>query len=138
MAARHPGKIAANVGFDEAEARAIYAGSDFFLMPSRFEPCGLSQMYAQKCGSLPIVHRTGGLADTVAEGLTGFLFQEFSPHGLGGALRRSFEVFAAKPKLNAMRRIAMTREFGWRQSARDYEALYMRAIGNRLPALAFG
>ena len=137
IAARHPGKIGVNIGFDEGEARAIYAGSDFLLMPSRFEPCGLSQMYAQKCGTLPIVHRTGGLADTVAEGLTGFLFQEFSAQGFGGALRRAFETFGAKSKLNAMRRIAMGREFSWRASARDYESLYMRAIGNRPQGFAF-
>jgi starch synthase len=136
IAARHPGKIAVKVGFDEAEARAVYAGSDFLLMPSRFEPCGLSQLYAQKCATLPIVHRTGGLADTVAEGLTGFLFQEYSTHGFGGALRRAFETFAAKSKLNSMRRIAMGREFGWRHSALDYEALYMRAIGNRAARFA--
>ena len=137
IAARHPGKIGVDIGYDEAEARRIYAGSDFLLMPSRFEPCGLSQMYAQKCGTLPIVHRTGGLADTVAEGLTGFLFHDFSPPGLTGAVRRAFEAFGAKRKLNMMRRIAMTREFDWRASARDYESLYMRAIGNRSPRFAF-
>jgi starch synthase len=136
IAVRHPGKIAVEIGFDEARAREIYAGSDFLLMPSRFEPCGLSQLYAQKCGALPIVHRTGGLADTVAEGLTGFLFHDFSAPAFRGALRRAFETFSVKTKLNAMRRIAMTREFGWKSSASDYEALYLRAIGNRPPSWA--
>lgn len=138
IAARHPGKIGLNIGFDETEARRLYAGSDFLLMPSRFEPCGLSQMYAQKCGTLPIVHRTGGLADTVAEGLTGFLFHDFSPAGFTGAVRRAFDAFGAKRKLNMMRRIAMGREYDWRNSALDYESLYLRAIGNRAPRFAFG
>ena len=136
IAARHPGQIGVNIGFDEAEARRLYAGSDFLLMPSRFEPCGLSQMYAQKCGTLPIVHRTGGLADTVAEGLTGFLFHDFSPSGLTSAVRRAFDAFGAKRKLNTMRRIAMGREFDWGNSARDYQSLYLRAIGNRAPRFA--
>lgn len=138
IAARHPGQIGINIGFDELQARQLYAGSDFLLMPSRFEPCGLSQMYAQKCGTLPIVHRTGGLADTVAEGLTGFLFQDFSASGLTGAVRRAFDAYGAKRTLNKMRRIAMGREFDWSYSARDYESLYLRAIGNRTPRLAFG
>ena len=64
LARRHPGKVGANVGFNEADARCMFAGSDFLLMPSRFEPCGLSQMYAQRFGSLPIARATGGLADT--------------------------------------------------------------------------
>jgi starch synthase len=126
LAARHPGRIACRIGFEEAEARRIFAGSDFLLMPSRFEPCGLSQMYAQRCGSLPIAHRTGGL--------TGFLFQDFSLASFTGALRRAFDTFASKRQLNMMRRIAMARSFEWTESARDYELLYMRAIGNRAPA----
>jgi starch synthase len=93
-------------------------------------------MYAQKCGSLPIVHRTGGLADTVADGLTGFVFHDFSPHALASALHRAFETFSVKTKLNGMRRIAMSREFSWSLSARDYESLYLRAIGNHAPLLA--
>ncbi|MDQ4136634.1 MAG: glycogen synthase GlgA, partial [Pseudomonadota bacterium] len=68
LAARHPGNVGVRIGFDETEARRMYAGSDFLLMPSRFEPCGLSQMYAQRFGSLPIAHRTGGLADTIEDG----------------------------------------------------------------------
>ena len=132
LAARHPGRVACRIGFDEAEARRIFAGSDFLLMPSRFEPCGLSQMYAQRCGALPVAHRTGGLADTVADGLTGFLFHDFSLQGFTGALRRAFDTFASKRQLNTMRRIAMMRTFAWTDSARDYELLYLRTIGNRL------
>jgi hypothetical protein len=71
---RRPDAIGVDIGFDDGDARRIFAGSDFTLMPSRFEPCGLSQMYAQRFGSLPIGHQTGGLAETIVDGETGFLF----------------------------------------------------------------
>ena len=108
----------------------MFAGSDFLLMPSRFEPCGLAQMYAQRFGSLPIVHRTGGLADTVEDGVTGFTFGEASPRGFSGAIRRAFDTFAQKKRLNAMRRHAMSRDFTWDQAAQNYSSLYARAFGN--------
>ena len=91
------------------DARRMFAGSDFLLMPSRFEPCGLAQMYAQRFGSLPIVRRTGGLADTVEDGVTGFTFADASPRGFTGAVRRALETFGQKKRLNAMRRTAMSR-----------------------------
>ncbi len=84
LARRHPGSVGVRVGFEETDAHRMFAGSDFLLMPSRFEPCGLAQMYAQRFGSLPIAHRTGGLADTVEDGVTGFLFGESSLKGLSG------------------------------------------------------
>ena len=74
LAQRHPGAVAAHIGFEDADARAIYEGGDFLLMPSRFEPCGLGQMYAQSQATLPIANRTGGLVDTIDDGDTGFLF----------------------------------------------------------------
>src|SRR6476659_9828792 len=73
---RRPDAISVTIGFNDGQARRIFAGSDFTLMPSRFEPCGLSQMYAQRFGSLPIAHRTGGLADSIQDGVTGFLFRD--------------------------------------------------------------
>ena len=73
LTARYPGKVGVKIGFNEGVARRMLAGSDFLLMPSRFEPCGLSQMYAQRFGSLPVAHRTGGLAATIEDGITGFL-----------------------------------------------------------------
>jgi starch synthase len=73
---RRPDAIGVVIGFNDAQARRIFAGSDFTLMPSRFEPCGLSQMYAQRFGSLPIGHQTGGLAETIKDGETGFLFSQ--------------------------------------------------------------
>ena len=133
LACRYPEAVGVHVGFDEADARRMFAGSDFLLMPSRFEPCGLAQMYAQRFGSLPIVRRTGGLADTVEDGVTGFSFSERDEGGLGGAVRRALDTFGQKKRLNTMRRTAMGRSFGWDNSAAHYAALYARAFGNAAP-----
>ncbi|MBA9063230.1 starch synthase [Methylobacterium fujisawaense] len=130
LARRHPDAVGVHVGFEEAQARRMFAGSDFLLMPSRFEPCGLAQMYAQRFGSLPIVRRTGGLADTVEDGVTGFTFAEPSASSFGAAVRRALEAFGQKKRLNAMRRRAMSARFGWDQAADNYAGLYGRAIGN--------
>ncbi len=130
LAGRYPENVGVHVGFRETEARRIFAGSDFLLMPSRFEPCGLAQMYAQRFGSLPIVRRTGGLNDTVEDGVTGFTFGEASPRGLTSAIRRAFETFGQKKRLNTMRRSAMSRSFGWDGAALNYCNLYARAFGN--------
>src|SRR4028118_1047015 len=88
------------------------AAAAFLLVPSRFEPCGLSQMYAQRFGSLPVAHRTGGLADTIEDGVTGFLFSELSLSGLMEGVGRAFESFGSKARFSAMRRAAMGRSFG--------------------------
>ncbi|MET3996524.1 glycogen synthase [Bradyrhizobium sp. S3.9.2] len=126
--ARAPHSIAVKIGFDDAEARKIFAGSDFTLMPSRFEPCGLSQMYAQRFGSLPIGHRTGGLAETIVDGETGFLFDRASALGFLGSLCRAFSTFGMKDRLDHMRRSAMSQAFSWGASARSYAALYRSSI----------
>ena len=130
LARRHPDAVGVHVGFEERDARRMFAGSDFLLMPSRFEPCGLAQMYAQRFGSLPIVRRTGGLADTVEDGVTGFTFGDGSPKGFAGAVRRALDTFGQKKRLNAMRRTAMSRTFAWDDAAAHYSALYGRAFGN--------
>jgi len=116
------------VGFDEAEARCMFAGSDFLLMPSRFEPCGLSQMYAQRFGSLPIARKTGGLADSIEDGLTGFLFRAISVEGCTEAIGRALKVFDNSTVFGAMRRLAMAQNFGWSASAAAYQDVYARAI----------
>jgi starch synthase len=121
---RYREHVAVRIGFDEAESRRILAGSDFMLMPSRFEPCGLSQMCAQRVGTLPIGHKTGGLAETIDDGQTGFLFNEPSVNGLFGALCRSFSTFASKRRFYQMRTHAMSRKFGWERSATNYQQLY--------------
>src|SRR5262245_47487545 len=125
---RFPRAVGVNIGFDSGDARRIFAGSDFTLVPSRFEPCGLSQMYAQRFGSLPIGLETGGLAETIEDGKTGFLFRNHSVGAFVGALYRALSVFDAKSKLNAMRCTAMTRAFSWEKSVQDYTGLYERAL----------
>jgi len=125
---RRPDAIGVAIGFNDAHARRIFAGSDFTLMPSRFEPCGLSQMYAQRFGSLPIGHQTGGLAETIEDGETGFLFPQPSAESFLGEVRRAFETFMSKDRLDAMRRSAMARSFSWDLSAACYSTLYKRLI----------
>jgi len=124
LAGRYRGAVGVRIGFDSAQARAMFAGSDFLLMPSRFEPCGLSQMYAQRFGSLPIAHRTGGLADTIEDGRTGFLFGAPTAGGLKHAVGRAFEAFSSDGRLRTMREEAMARRFDWSDSARNYLDIY--------------
>jgi starch synthase len=123
---RRPDAIAVTIGFNDGQARRIFAGSDFTLMPSRFEPCGLSQMYAQRFGSLPIGHQTGGLAETITDGETGFLFSQPSIESFLGGVRRAFSAFMSKDQLDCMRRSAMARTFSWDLSATLYNALYRK------------
>jgi starch synthase len=123
---RRPDAIGVAIGFNDGQARRVFAGSDFTLMPSRFEPCGLSQMYAQRFGSLPIGHQTGGLAETISDGETGFLFAQPSTESFLGGVRRAFSTFAAKERLDLMRRSAMARSFSWDLSAACYSALYRK------------
>jgi len=121
---KHAKYIAVAIRFNDGDARRIFAGSDFTLLPSRFEPCGLSQMYAQRFGSLPIGRRTGGLAETIKDGRTGFLFAQPSVESFLGAICRAFVTFASKRRLNLMRSEAMAQTFGWESSASDYKNLY--------------
>jgi starch synthase len=129
---RRPDAIAVSIGFNDGQARRIFAGSDFTLMPSRFEPCGLSQMYAQRFGSLPIGHQTGGLAETIQDGETGFLFSKPSAESFLGGVRRAFDAFTAKDRLDTMRRSAMARTFSWDLSASLYNALYRKTVGSHV------
>jgi starch synthase len=125
---RRPDAIGVTIGFNDGQARRIFAGSDFTLMPSRFEPCGLSQMYAQRFGSLPIGHQTGGLAETITDGETGFLFSQPSIESFLGGVRRAFSTFMSNDRLDCMRRSAMARTFSWDLSAALYNALYRKAV----------
>lgn len=97
-------------------------------MPSRYEPCGLSQMYAQRFGSLPVARNTGGLADTIENGVTGFLFDESSVESYREALSRAFYVYGKKHLLNAMRCLAMTQPFNWCQAVEPYAHLYEELV----------
>jgi starch synthase len=97
-------------------------------MPSRFEPCGLSQMYAQRFGSLPIAHKIGGLGETILDGATGFLFESAKADHLVGAIERAKSVFGRKEDFGAMRSRAMNRSFGWRHAVPSYLDVYRRAL----------
>lgn len=135
-AGRHPGRIAAHIGFSEELAHLVVGGSDFFVMPSRFEPCGLGQQYAMRYGTVPVVRRTGGLADTVVPlgepGATGFLFDEPHPHLL---LEKIFEALSlwehAFDELERLRRRGMERDATWERSAALYADVYEWALAAR-------
>lgn len=129
-AARHPGQVACYIGYDEALSHQIEAGADVFLMPSRFEPCGLNQMYSLRYGAIPIVHATGGLNDTVEDGVTGFVFTEPTPHALWLEVEEALGLYPIKPAWKRMMQNGMKQDFSWEQSAREYEALYRRMLYN--------
>jgi starch synthase len=135
---RHPGRIAAIVGFDERMAHRIEAGADAFLMPSRFEPSGLNQMYSQRYGTPPIVHATGGLADSVVDcspealaagTATGFTFREPTAAALLAAIDRARSAWADAPTWRRIQRNGMARDFGWRRAAGAYAEVYRRVAG---------
>src|SRR5690606_29245598 len=126
---RHPGRVGVHIGFNERDARRLYAGSDFLLMPSRFEPCGLSQMYAQRYASLPIARCTGGLADTIEDGVSGFLFDAPHVDAYREAIDRALQVFEHPELLEAMRCRAMRAPLYWRQSVQPYDRLFQRLLG---------
>ncbi|KQB54281.1 glycogen synthase [Pseudomonas endophytica] len=132
LALRFPGQVGVRIGFNETDARRMFAGSDFLLMPSRYEPCGLSQMYAQRFGSLPVARNTGGLADTIENGVTGFLFDESSVESYTQALTRAFRVFAQPELLNAMRCRAMAAPFNWCNAVEPYAELYERLVAQSM------
>ena len=133
LTARHPHRIAAKIGYSEEMAHLIIGGADLFLMPSRFEPCGLTQMYSQRYGTVPLVRATGGLADTVrnldpatGEG-TGFMFDDYSPAALLGTLRWALRIYQDGAAWRRMQRAGMAREFAWGASARAYVQVYAKA-----------
>ncbi|WP_297839395.1 glycogen synthase GlgA [Pseudomonas sp.] len=136
LALRFPGQVSVRVGFNETDARRMFAGSDFLLMPSRYEPCGLSQMYAQRFGSLPVARNTGGLADTIEDGVTGFLFEDATIESYAEALTRAIKVFANAELLNAMRCRAMAAPFNWAKAVEPYAELYQELLKKNVGAIA--
>jgi starch synthase len=133
-ARHHPGRLAVRIGFDEGLAHRIEAGSDIFLMPSRFEPCGLNQLYSLRYGTVPVVRRVGGLADTVEDfdgwkRGTGFVFDAYDAGAMLVALRRAKELFRDKRAWHAMMRRGMGIDFSWARSAERYRALYRGLVG---------
>jgi len=130
---RHRGRIAVMIRYSNELAHLIEAGADFFLMPSRFEPCGLNQMYSQLYGTPPVVHAVGGLVDTVTdpdEGAapSGFKFRDYAREAMLGALRRALAVYEEPGALDEMRRAGMRRDFSWTGSAKAYMDLYNSVI----------
>jgi starch synthase len=137
LTAARPQRFASFIGFDETLAHLVEAGADAFVMPSRFEPCGLNQMYSQRYGTPPIVHATGGLVDSVvdctpqslADGTaTGFKFFAPSPEALENAIVRCIAAYRDPSIWRALQRNGMARDFGWDAAAREYAAVYERVV----------
>ena len=124
--AEHPKSIAAAIEFDEPLAHLVEGGADLFLMPSRFEPCGMNQMYSQRYGTPPIATSTGGLADTITDGETGFLIAEASVPALIDGIGRGIATLCDPSRYKRMQASGMTRDFGWEPSARAYGLIYDR------------
>jgi len=125
MAAEHPARIAVRIAYDNALAHKVEAGADLFLMPSRYEPCGLNQIYSLRYGTVPLVRATGGLDDTIEPG-TGFKFWQYSADALVGGLRAARDAFADPEGWRAMMLAGMAKDFSWRVSAAEYVRLYQR------------
>lgn len=140
LAARHPDRVAACIRYDEELAHRIIAGADIFLMPSRFEPCGLNQMYSLRYGTVPVVAAVGGLADSVVDAgergvadgtTTGFVFRESSAAAFATAARRAVAVHTNRPLWQALQRNGMRQDFSWDRAARAYRELYLRLLEQR-------
>lgn len=135
MGKKDPERYSIHLKFDNAFAHRIEGGADIFLMPSRYEPCGLNQMYSLRYGTVPVVRATGGLADTIVEctdeslkdgSATGFRFDEYSAAALTQTLRRAFALYTDRRKWLRLVRIGMSRDWSWRRSAAEYHTLYKR------------
>lgn len=137
FAKSRPDSVSIKIGYDEALARRLEAGGDIFLMPSRFEPCGLNQIYSLKYGTVPIVHRVGGLADTVVDTIdhtlnagiaTGFVFDHPDPFDLRVAIQKAIELYQNRKAWRMLMRTGMAQDFSWATSARQYIKLYRHVI----------
>ena len=137
FAKKYPGHLSLQLRFDDPLAHQIYAGSDFFLMPSKYEPCGLGQMISLKYGTIPVVFKTGGLADTITDfDLTtkkgnGFVFENYSPEALLEVIKRAISVFKKKEIWSGLVKNATAYDFSWEAAARKYIALYKKVTRNQ-------
>lgn len=138
LAHRFPGRVGVHIGFSEELSHQIEAGADMFVMPSRFEPCGLNQLYSQRYGTPPIVHATGGLADSVVDCTTaslkdgsasGFMFNGMIAANLHAAILRAVDTYHDRPKWNALCANCMAKDFSWETSAKAYRAMYRKVLG---------
>jgi starch synthase len=124
LAWRHPAKAAVHIGFDNGLAHQIMAGSDALLVPSRYEPCGLTQLYALRYGTIPVVRSTGGLVDTVQPGVTGVRFDHYTTEGLEWAVREMLGIYRDPARRLKMQQAGMAQDYSWDASAREYLRLY--------------
>ena len=131
LAAASPERVVAEFAFTDRQEHILLAGVDLLLMPSLYEPCGLTQMRAQRYGALPVVRAVGGLRDSVQDGVTGFLFNEYSPAALEETVRRVLQIFPKRDAWRALVRQAMAAEVGWDESTRAYSTAYRRALNSR-------
>jgi starch synthase len=131
VAREHPGRVALNTGFTDALEHRLLAGADFLLMPSLYEPCGLTQMRAQLYGALPLARRVGGLADTIVDGETGILFDEYTPAAFDAAVRRAVRLYQDRAAFVEHARRAMRNDFSWSAPGAAYVEAYRRAITAR-------
>jgi starch synthase len=126
---RFADKVSVTIAFDDAFAHQIQAGSDMLLVPSRYEPCGLTQIHALRYGTVPVVRATGGLADTVEQGVTGFAFDHATSGALQGAVRQALVAYGDRGRWTRIMRAGMEKEFSWDASAREYLRLFRSLVG---------
>ncbi len=131
LAARFPQRVGVNTAFTDELEHALLAGADFLMMPSLYEPCGLTQMRAQLYGALPVARRVGGLADTIDDGVTGILYEAYSPEAFDLAIQRAVTMYQDRPWFTKLAQGAMRKDFSWRQPAEMYEKVYARAAAAR-------
>jgi starch synthase len=140
LALLYPGKIGVVIGFDEGLSHQVEAGADMFVMPSRFEPCGLNQLYSQRYGTPPIVHATGGLVDSVVDCTaatlkdgtsSGFMFDGMTVENLFLTIQRAIELYHNKIKWAALRKNCMAKNLSWQASAEAYRAVYLKVLGQQ-------
>jgi len=136
----YPGKIGTVIGFSEELSHQIEAGADMFIMPSRFEPCGLNQLYSQRYGTPPVVHATGGLMDSVVDctpatlkkgTASAFMFEGMTADNLYDAIQRAISLYRDKPKWKALCKICMEKNFSWQASAEAYLEVYLKVLGRK-------
>ncbi|HPF42969.1 MAG TPA: glycosyltransferase, partial [Bacillota bacterium] len=137
LALDHPDRVFVRIGYDNKLAHLIYAASDIFLMPSKFEPCGLGQMIAMRYGSIPVVRETGGLSDTIqpfneyVPSGNGFSFTNFNAHDMMHVLRYAFRLYRLQGVWNYLVKEAMSVDFSWQKSAKEYKKVYKQLLKNK-------